>query len=239
MGEFFNGWRRKLGIASLVLSSFVVTCWMRSRSRQEGITIPLGTHSMVSVVSSNELIGLAYETLAYPGQNQWEFWSIPHIARVEESIGFDIIEDTTWSFSCAGIRIGQAAFLSDFQVDIGFAMIPYWIIAVPLAILAASLLLSKPVSSTRTKSVTPDSPSQTLSWSPFFRTFRRMLGLSIFVMASVLAGTWIWSYPHGVSLAGFRRTLDGRERLDSLNSLQGSNFWVHVENLDSECLLRF
>ena len=238
MGEFFDGWRRKLGIVTLLVSCLVMICWMRSRSNHECIEIPLGTQARVTVASSNELIGLAYATLSDPGQNQWEFWSNPGIARVDESIGIDIIDDMKWSFRCAGIRIGQSAFLPDFQVDISFSIISYWMIAIPMAILSASLLLSKSASSIQKKSDTPDSPSQNLSRSPFFLSFRRLLGLSIFVMGCGLAGAWIWSSSHVVELAEFRRTFGGLERLDSLNSLQGSNFWVHVENLDSEAPFR-
>lgn len=127
-----------------MLACTMMTAWVRSWSNHEWIMIPVGTHSKLTGASSNHVLGLAYEIVVDPtDENQFDFWSNPGIGRVEESVGIDGITDTQWSVHLAGIRLGQSPHLPDFQNHIGFAVIPYWSIVVPLTLLSASLLLFK------------------------------------------------------------------------------------------------
>jgi hypothetical protein len=116
MGEFFRGWRMKLGSVTLVMACIVASFWIRSMRIGERFSLPIGDNTDASLLSYNGRIVASLDSHPF-GRRQFgfksgyqfqagpELWPIYH----------------TFYFSCSD-----------------------WGIAIPLTLLSAYLLLSKP-----------------------------------------------------------------------------------------------
>lgn len=60
MGDFFKAWRRKAGVATLVIALLFIVEWIKSWSHFECINVPIGKYSMATVASSNHMLGLSH-----------------------------------------------------------------------------------------------------------------------------------------------------------------------------------
>lgn len=54
MKEFFDGWRRKVGVASLAMACALMAMWLRSMVVSDLVQIPIG-HVELRLVSSDQL----------------------------------------------------------------------------------------------------------------------------------------------------------------------------------------
>ena len=158
MGEFFRGWRRKVGVATLLMACLFAAGWVRS---QRIVDCILTGHSGRVHYFSSDAFGIwwgsnwnrqilqsvttrllpefsyrSFEEPDPPSSPDFEFGTDHYTVRTfcglyfavakTEKDEFIIEEESTW-------------------------IIPYWFIVIPLTLLSAFLLLSKPCKSTSKK----------------------------------------------------------------------------------------
>lgn len=133
MREFFQGWCRKMGLVTLMMACVLMVAWARSFAvRDQIVPIPL--------------FGFGQMLRSEAGHLEWVTWKanyptsyIPAGWRSQElrdmKLGkvrlFRRVKATLVGVSLAGPKIE------------GFA-VPHWLIAGPLAVLSAGLILWKP-----------------------------------------------------------------------------------------------
>ena len=138
MREFFKGWRRKVGCVTLVMACVFAVGWVRSLTRRD--TFDFGRVEIVSLESSLAVAIWPRSNLRLP---QW---------FTEDSRSIDSV------FGPHGCRSRGAGFWSSGIADLQSTLIvvaPYWSIVIPLTLLSAYLLLSKPRVA-KTTSAQPD-----------------------------------------------------------------------------------
>jgi hypothetical protein len=150
MNGFFKPLRRKIGVLTLALACVLMAGWFRSRFNGNSIYFGFGgakTTFLVSVDSSLLLV-TCHE---WPGSEPMQ----PKVPRLEShdyipSSGFYHLfnindNDVEWKWRVIGLGAGEK------PVDIWshgrrytFWIAPYWSIVIPVTLLPAWLLLSKP-----------------------------------------------------------------------------------------------
>lgn len=150
MRDFFHGWRRKTGAATLVLACVFMAGWVRSHSIADVVVIPSTDFTENEVSSAHGLI--QWQTTHWAeGMPMGSF----HFRAIQLSKwDFDIGEERhiTLSIVCEKkpSRTSICGFLfATYSDDDGtlFArlrVVPYWSIVLPITLLSACLLLSKP-----------------------------------------------------------------------------------------------
>lgn len=110
MHEFFHGWRRKFGVATLVMACVVLGMWIRSYALVDQIFV----FGNILISNSGCMVW------------DWQGWGGPdaNILHFYSDLASPFDED--WYFGADGIRL------------------PYWIIAIPLTLLSAYLILWQP-----------------------------------------------------------------------------------------------
>lgn len=134
MGEFFHGWRRKLGCLTLALAVFLMAGWVRSHLMDD-LTRPIQGQTSLVVASSNDSLffGLVWDMPPFP------FWETDRSNKLKSDLEADA--NFKWSALLWGFGVGSAL---DDPVSAMLLMIPYWSLVMPLTILSAWLLLKKP-----------------------------------------------------------------------------------------------
>ena len=174
MGEFFRGWRRKIGCLTLVMALVAMAGWVRSLGRQDSLSIRQGKQ-VIHIVSSSpfgiewqrkeELLdGITVSPLwkksLWFWTNPWDnhassfnFFSDGTIRLRWELFGFCIgqkIHDDSTQMPDAWVRANPES-----KTEWRIYRIPYWSITVPLTVISAFLFLSKPRKSTQMKITEP------------------------------------------------------------------------------------
>ena len=142
MREFFRGWRRKIGVIMLVLACVLVAGWVRSKSVFDQVDIVAvdshfvaqslkGHFCMVRVVWGHKLTPRASFNSIKPPDGEFQPWSGDDWSLI-------------WRYKLAGIDVLKAKHdIREGAVQHKF-IISYWSIVIPLTVLSAWLLLSKP-----------------------------------------------------------------------------------------------
>ena len=173
MRKFFKGWRRKIGLITLLMTCFAMAGWVRSRHIYDRLwyNFPDANHLIYShqkcllwqcerPSSRNSLhmnrTGIGWLSL-YAADP-----SLP-ISHNEFS-GYDVNSQWRWS----GFHVGSWTFIHvDRGIDEGIFRlapsfdhlavwtIPYWSLVFPLTALSTFLLISKPKPSIQKKSLEP------------------------------------------------------------------------------------
>ena len=155
MSDFFHGWRRKTGCVTLAMACVFMGLWFRSHYIEDWLVIPirsaptelLSRPSGIAVVTVN---GMPPEE--YPAQFHWDTQPLDKLA-LEDPFGSLGTVEWRWDF-------GGFHFSSDGQsVITRWYVVPYWSIVLPLTLLSAFLLLSKPRPAKRVTMI--ESPTQT------------------------------------------------------------------------------
>ena len=148
MHEFFQGWRRKTGLALLAMAVLLTVAWFRSLVITDAFsTVVLGD---LHVVQS----GHGVAVWARPLGSTIDFGGLYAHVKVENrhlSLHNLKIEhwrsDKNWR-CCWQYGIGNAAVGSHEQVGSGLRTLwwraPYWVLVLPLTLLSAFLIVSKP-----------------------------------------------------------------------------------------------
>ena len=145
MSDFFKGWRRKTGMVTLVLACAFMGGWVRSRSTYDAWAIPsLGR--VFGLQSKKTEIYCTCTWLTAGGDisegHHWPRWSSFPIEP--KNPNFIPFEDRIHS----KFRLGEFEFVrasSDYSGQSYIMLtLPYWSAVLPLTILSAFLLLTKP-----------------------------------------------------------------------------------------------
>ena len=152
MREFFRGWRRKVGVVTLVMASLFAAGWVRSIMMLDIVIIPSGPFVTVTTISNDNYFGVQYHRRIDPPNGS----SIPTWKHVVDSTKIKRLladRQMTWHGSIGGFRRGEIEMERPGQLVV--YLIPYWSITVPLTLVSFWLLLSALRKSTPKKIVEP------------------------------------------------------------------------------------
>ena len=147
MGEFFKGWRRKVGVLTLVTACVFMGGWVRSYTTTDIVRVWTGKKRVDEFNSD-------FSRLAWV---RWEnYQSIPAFCTSEEANELDL-------FHCYGVPCLSHWYEFKYgseQYEHGSFrrvvwMIPYWSVIVPLALISFWLFLSNPRKSPPKKMTEP------------------------------------------------------------------------------------
>ena len=144
MAEFFRGSRRKVGVMTLVLATAFMGGWVRSCNQVDFILI-FSMRSKFTLVSGHQ----AFCFLANHGSHRVRFQtrSSGETIIVGDEIQpyfFRPYYENKYITHDDPVRVTILDTDSDSLSDSLIAMTPYWSVVVPLTILAAFLILTKP-----------------------------------------------------------------------------------------------
>ena len=146
MGEFFRGRKRKIGCVTLVLALVGMGGWMRSRVYADFVTPYRSDGCCQFVVSAQDSIKWikAFEPKVPTVVSPRFGFSIPVNAypdtELEPIFGGNLIT-WQWHWHALGFRFGKCHVNVCGGYDVTTWQFPYWSIVIPLAALAAFLLL--------------------------------------------------------------------------------------------------
>lgn len=148
MQELFRGWKRKVGVVTLVMACVSAAGWMRSTDVADAIFIPTGEESTGN--DTTDVIWSSNSRIAWGRflQSVWNGDSRSIRIESNELLGGHLLgvppffndNDTEWDLSVCGFGIGS----SRTTPMTSMWVISYWSIVPPLTLLSAWLLLSKP-----------------------------------------------------------------------------------------------
>ncbi len=133
MGKYFHGWRRKIGLVTLLLACVFVAGWVRSIFVHDVLLFWDGTQALGLWGSQSG--SLVWDTNDNPDVQRWTTPRWQNWIASEGVHPFDNPE-IKWQWRFCGF-----GFASDGMTS---RIVPYWAIVIPLTLLAAWLLLSKP-----------------------------------------------------------------------------------------------
>jgi len=150
MGDFFRGWRRKIGCVTLLLACLFATGWIRSQIVADVIMFHCGPRTTGIVYSVRNCLSL---TSRQDGVLHSEV-SIPiwHESSIADFPDPAVVDHFEWQCPKCG-----SSFLVGGEVGLlaRFSHVPYWSIVIPLTLLSAFLLLTKLRQSNETKMAEP------------------------------------------------------------------------------------
>ena len=144
MGKFFKPLRRKVGVLTLLIACLFAAGWVRSLSTSDAILIPLTKSEFIRLDSRS---GRFSWNKVYNAQVTIPkiIWRADAIVPTDEDVVFDhshyIYE---WRWQWGTIDAGRVHSPGDGRVRAKYVILPYWFITIPLALISAFLLLSKP-----------------------------------------------------------------------------------------------
>jgi len=152
MGSYFKPWRRKTGVITLVLACVFALGWVRSLSVIDLVEFPIRMRVDGTLVSFGGDIVWAQEN--HPGDSGWkpgvpEWRSFDRSSRIRPITPLDF--ETDWNLRFAGFQVGKHAVQGWQHPRVFLCVAPYWSIVIPLTLLSAWLLISKPRKSTPKK----------------------------------------------------------------------------------------
>ena len=147
MGDFFKGWQRKAGILTLMMACVLTSAWF--------VTNQFSCHIATAYVDPVQFLTAKNGYLrwaSYPGVTISEPVSL-RVGRPND-VELDIIESDglqkdlvwQWHWAWGGFEFGDGLSRS-----VRIWAVPFWFITIPLTLLSAVLLISKPRPSTSKK----------------------------------------------------------------------------------------
>ena len=183
MREFFRGWRRMVGVITLVMACLFVAGWLRSWESADELEFRCDNHTLIWFVSCYDWMGCGI------------------ISRWTET-PFHNSRRTRWTSASRSAGNGDAFQGLDFylegRVSHPYLVLPYSVVVVPLTLAALWLLLYKPHKSTQsTRSVnrSSDHTGIYLSVTSLTQRWPSSSPLIMFVVVgitSVLLGVLSW-----------------------------------------------
>ena len=155
MSEFFRGWKRKVGVLTLLMACICMCLLIRGETHSDTLYIPCGARTRVAINSVHGYLLFESETYAWDSTSYWPYWNslfccdrnLLYLFYLDNSIG--------WRFQCFAIGThtveaqnrgsGTQLFLERRTL-----FVSCWSIVLPLTLISAWLLLSKPTSKTVT-----------------------------------------------------------------------------------------
>jgi hypothetical protein len=137
MREFFRGWRRQVGAVTLFIACVLTMGWVRSGSTEDRTTMILSQRFYLFVSSRSSISWWAMDNKGSPSSvvqmiGRSSATNSPRPALSHS----DIIEVLTHLYAVGDGR--------DNPLNVACWTVAYWSVVLPLTILSAYLLLSKP-----------------------------------------------------------------------------------------------
>jgi len=159
MGDYFKPWRRKSGVVTLVMACVLSVAWARSRSVNDVLWIQSGNYREFSLLSGEGTLTVTY---GWPVE-------VAEFLKSHSDYGWTTSEKGTasghrfrWWAPIGSYKGGRYVQTAPIWVPNHSAEQPllhvwfeYWLFAIPLTLLSAYLLLSKPRKSTQMKITEP------------------------------------------------------------------------------------
>ncbi len=140
MGDFFHGWRRKIGVVMLVLALSFMVGMVRTAKFDDRMQTQIGDTNYCLLSSDGLVRFTRYTAKDAPPLVMWESRS-SNSGTLHDVVGGAPIA-WKWHVTWFGFEAGFGNFRWG-TVPIAAFSLPYWI-AIPLTLLTAWLLLSKP-----------------------------------------------------------------------------------------------
>ena len=145
MPPFFYDWRRKIGVMTLVMACVFAAGWVRSRTANDYVIIPTNSAGFLVGSDIHGFCWIKSENLDYP-----EVWyelygpgvSFEFNAPYQRPIDYNAEATCSQWLGFQAIQI-NSNILRVRDRDLKWVL-PYWSIVIPLTLLSAWLLLSKP-----------------------------------------------------------------------------------------------
>lgn len=155
---YFQPFRRKLGVLTLIMASLFAVGWVRSRLIVDFVWYPSPTsgysieslHGMIRLIKGTPVASRA--PIQFGSEN---LWAPPHLKLDDNGkpLPFnpyeklDIIRQSNWLLF--GVCSGRIKNSSIAQIEM--CIIPYWSIVIPLTLISALLLVTNPRRSNQMK----------------------------------------------------------------------------------------
>ena len=149
MGDFFKGRRRKAGVVTLMMALWFMGGWLRSEGGYSTTTIFDSSYQWVSF-DGNLYLGRLTPNSGHP-----IFVGIGGHAEPPFIVDPWSQVDSIWRREFAGFQIGEGTSIHVPSIKIQIGIVPYWSIVLPLTLISAFLLLTKPRKSTQKKIAEP------------------------------------------------------------------------------------
>ena len=150
MGEFFHGWRRKIGVVTLVMACVSMAGWVRSHSVQDVISIHSGRHTSESLSSVKRVLVWQRSQFDYDEYKgplpEWTTYPFHSETKWFDETGM------IWRWQLCGFGFGELPSDLIDGVQARYFFIPYWSVTGPLTLISAWLLLLKAGKSNSKKS---------------------------------------------------------------------------------------
>ena len=162
MPPYFHGWRRKIGVLTLGLACVFAVGWVRSRTHLDRVTFfkyGCAIHCLTSDRESIQwFVTTAPENDPMLSQTLFDLKSYPTSEMLVNSLYRPIFNQPPHlekHWNVGSFDISEALFRVTISGDFNIFLVntPYWSIVIPLALLSAWLLLSKPRSNKPKESV--------------------------------------------------------------------------------------
>ncbi len=159
--RFFHGWKRKIGLVTLLMACLFMVGWVRSFFYHEGFAIPSRTKTASHSVWSNQ-DGLSWvKELCLDNPNHWkdnQAFQCGSRRQSGKSVldAFGTIRNNWLGFEVFDISYRHANLQSGpngDRVQMIVWIVPYWSVVLPLTAVSLWLLLSK-AGSTSSKTIT-------------------------------------------------------------------------------------
>lgn len=135
MRDLLRGWRRKVGVVTLLMACVFTGGWVKSRSLTDIVTFNFGTRSSELFYSfDSSLVWLHFQEkeTARATTPEWDTVSKSRYSFFEDP-------DCDWNLRGAGFGFGSCS-----RKSARIVITPYGAIAVPLAVISAYLIFWKP-----------------------------------------------------------------------------------------------
>ena len=134
--SYFKPWRRKIGVGTLVMACVAMAGWVRSELAIDSLTFPVGGNSVVRLSSQ-------------PGRFIWFSWKNRQNVLSSEPMGWhsytrNLEDDPIPSYAEYPFSSRVSKGLSKNTPTKKYWILWYWSIVIPLTLLSAYLLISKP-----------------------------------------------------------------------------------------------
>lgn len=145
MLSFFRGWRRKLGVVTLLMACAFAGGWVRSTRFYDDVSFQRGSRTTDLISCRDGVIWLrTCEVRARIAAGRWRWVSEPDEGT---ELPFDVstdLADVGWHSQWYSFHVAETQVDPQSGYQFSVCVVPYWSIVMPLTLLAAGLLLSKP-----------------------------------------------------------------------------------------------
>lgn len=155
MRDLFCGWKRKIGVLSLLAACLFIVLWLRSFENHESLYLTLW-HFRSGVISVDSKFGI-FSGHANNQASGFAWFTLPSASAygtangsplpVDASIVFNVHDgngnEFLWRRRISGFEIGLIKPVFNSTARLRFVFIPYWSLVVPLILSSTWLMLSK------------------------------------------------------------------------------------------------